>query len=105
MHMLELPNHGSDAVMGSGSEIPEIMFFIKKAHERFDEIKSAPYLDGIPVVEAVQFEKAFDGIISATKKHNIDLVVDRLVIKKGIQSRLADSIALGLKWGKQNTKL
>lgn len=75
MHMLELPNHGSDAVMGSGSEIPEIMFFIKKAHERFDEIKSAPYLDGIPVVEAVQFEKAFDGIISATKKHDIDLIV------------------------------
>lgn len=75
MHMLELPNHGSDAVMGSKSEIPEIMFFIRKAHERFDEFKSAPYLDGISVVEAVQFEKAFDGIIKASKKHDIDLIV------------------------------
>ena len=75
MHMLELPNHGSDAVIGSGSEIPEIMFFIRKAHERFDEVKSAPYLDGISVVEAVQFEKAFDGIIKASKKHDIDLIV------------------------------
>jgi nucleotide-binding universal stress UspA family protein len=75
MHMLELPNHGSDAVMGSGSEIPEIMFFIRKAHERFDEFKSAPYLDGISIIEAVQFEKAFDGIMKASKKHDIDLIV------------------------------
>jgi nucleotide-binding universal stress UspA family protein len=74
MHMLELPNQGSDAV-GAGSDIPEIMFFMKKAHERFDEIKSAPYLDGLEVTEAVQFEKAFEGIIGASKKHNIDLIV------------------------------
>lgn len=40
--------------------------------------------------------------LDKNKKHNIDLVVDRLVIKKGIQSRLADSLSLGLKWGKQN---
>lgn len=40
--------------------------------------------------------------IDKNKKHSIDLVVDRLVIKKGIQSRLADSLSLGLKWGKSN---
>lgn len=40
--------------------------------------------------------------LDKNKKHNIDLVVDRLVIKKGIQSRLADSLSLGLKWGKSN---
>jgi excinuclease ABC subunit A len=34
------------------------------------------------------------------KKHNIDLVIDRLVVKASIQSRLADSLSLGLKWGK-----
>jgi excinuclease ABC subunit A len=38
--------------------------------------------------------------LDKNKKHSIDLVVDRLVIKKGIQSRLADSLSLGLKWGK-----
>jgi nucleotide-binding universal stress UspA family protein len=74
MHMLDLPSQASDAV-GSGSDIPEIMFFMSKAHERFNDIKSAPYLEGIPVTEAVQFEKAFDGILGATKKHNIDLIV------------------------------
>src|SRR5579885_1531845 len=36
------------------------------------------------------------------KKHDIELVVDRLVIKAGIQSRLSDSISIGLKWGKSN---
>lgn len=40
--------------------------------------------------------------LDKNKKHSIDLVVDRLVIKKGIQSRLADSLSLGLKWGKSN---
>ncbi|MBS1989507.1 MAG: excinuclease ABC subunit UvrA [Cyanobacteria bacterium SZAS LIN-3] len=38
--------------------------------------------------------------LDKNKKHSIDLVVDRVVIKKGIQSRLADSLSLGLKWGK-----
>lgn len=40
--------------------------------------------------------------LDKNKKHTIDLVIDRLVIKKGIQSRLADSLSLGLKWGKSN---
>ena len=74
MHMLDLPNQAGDAVT-PGSDIPEIMFFMEKAHERFDEIKSASYLEGIPVTEAVQFEKAFDGIIKSSKKHDIDLIV------------------------------
>ncbi len=38
--------------------------------------------------------------LDKNKKHNIELVIDRLVIKASIQSRLADSLALGLKWGK-----
>ncbi len=36
------------------------------------------------------------------KKHTIELVIDRLVVKASIQSRLADSLSLGLKWGKSN---
>ena len=36
------------------------------------------------------------------KKHDIELVVDRIVMKGGIQSRLADSLSVGLKWGKSN---
>jgi excinuclease ABC subunit A len=34
------------------------------------------------------------------KKNDIELVIDRLVVKTSIQARLADSLSLGLKWGK-----
>ncbi len=40
--------------------------------------------------------------IEKNKKHNIELVIDRLVVKSTIQARLADSLSLGLKWGKSN---
>lgn len=36
------------------------------------------------------------------KKHTIELVVDRIVMKEGIRSRLADSLSVGLKWGKSS---
>jgi excinuclease ABC subunit A len=41
-----------------------------------------------------------DIAMDKNKKHDIELVIDRLVVKSAIQSRLSDSISLGLKWGK-----
>lgn len=37
--------------------------------------------------------------LQKTKKHDIDVVVDRLVVKLGIESRLADSMETAAKWG------
>ncbi len=37
--------------------------------------------------------------LDKNKKHRLDLVVDRLVIKEGMRSRLADSVELTLKYG------
>jgi len=34
------------------------------------------------------------------KKHNIEVIVDRLIVKKGIKSRLADSVETALRLGK-----
>ncbi len=75
LHMLELPSQAVDKISGGGGDIPEVMFFIKKARERFEEVKNSDFLEGIKVIEAVQFERAFEGIINASKAHNIDLVV------------------------------
>lgn len=81
LHMLELPNHISDDgigesnAVGGSAGIPEVMFFMEKARERFQEVVNAPYLQGITVVEALQFDKAFEGIMKHTKDHNIDLIV------------------------------
>ena len=37
--------------------------------------------------------------LDKNKKHNIDLVVDRLALREGIRGRLADSVELALKYG------
>lgn len=74
LHMLELPHQMSDAITG-GSSIPEVMLFMEKAREMFEKIKERSYLKDIPITEAVQFEKAFDGIITFSKKNKIDLIV------------------------------
>ncbi|MBF00878.1 universal stress protein [Flavobacterium coralii] len=81
LHMLELPSHISDDgigesnAVGSSAGVPEVMFFMEKTRERFEEVLNAPYLEGIPVVEAIQFDRAFEGIIKQSKKHNIDLII------------------------------
>lgn len=75
LHMLELPSQVVDKVAGRTGDVPEIMFFIQKTREHFEKIKNSSFLDGIPVTEAVQFERAFEGIIQASKGHNVDLVV------------------------------
>lgn len=74
LHLLELPSQMSDAVTGGGS-IPEVMLFIKKANETLQKIQKQPYLDGISVSASVQFEKAFNGVLSFNKKNKIDLIV------------------------------
>ena len=74
LHMLEFPTEMSDMI-NKGSEGPEIIFALKKARQQFEEIKKKDYLEGILVTEAVQFEKAFEGIIASSKKNGIDLIV------------------------------
>lgn len=74
LHMLELPGQASDA-LGSGSDIPEIMFFKNRAIAKLEALMDEPYLDGIVVSQVIQFEKAFEGIIGISKKNNVDFIV------------------------------
>ncbi|MBF0694844.1 MAG: universal stress protein [Flavobacterium sp.] len=74
LHMLELPNQNSDAV-GSGSDIPEIMFFKNSAINRLDAVADEDYLDGINISTVIQFEKAFEGIVNISRKNNVDFIV------------------------------
>ncbi|WP_029896544.1 excinuclease ABC subunit UvrA [Desulfohalovibrio reitneri] len=41
------------------------------------------------------------GELEKNRKHTIELVVDRLVVKEGMRSRLAGSVELALRWGDQ----
>ncbi|MCR3921934.1 MAG: excinuclease ABC subunit UvrA [Firmicutes bacterium] len=38
-------------------------------------------------------------VLEKNKKHSIEIVVDRLIIKKGLENRLADSLETSLKYG------
>ena len=37
--------------------------------------------------------------LEKNKKHDIDIVIDRLILKKGIKDRLTESVELALKVG------
>ncbi|MEI7507883.1 MAG: universal stress protein [Flavobacterium sp.] len=74
LHMLELPHQASDAI-GSGTDIPELMFFKNAAINKLEELMDEDYLDGLKVSEIVQFELAFDGILKISQINNVDLIV------------------------------
>ena len=75
LHMLELPLQLIDPVGGGSQNIPEAIFFMKLAHQRFAKIKKEPYLKDLKVHEVVEFHRAFDGIMEIGKEKNCDLIV------------------------------
>ena len=74
--MLELPVTTVDpAEMNSISSEPQIIYFMKLAHEKFEKFIGLPFFKGVKVIESVQFQHAFSGIIDESEKNNIDLIV------------------------------
>ena len=76
VHMLELPATTVDpAEMNSISSEPQIIYFMKLAHEKFEKFIGLPFFKGLKVIESVQFQHAFSGIIAESEKNEIDLIV------------------------------
>lgn len=75
LHMLELPLQLIDPINGSSHNLPEAIFFMKLAHQRFSNIMKEPYLKDIKVHETVEFHRAFDGIMEIGKEKKCDLIV------------------------------
>jgi nucleotide-binding universal stress UspA family protein len=76
VHMLELPATTVDpAEMTAVSTEPQIIYFMKLAHEKFEKFIALPFFKGLKVIESVQFQHAFSGIIDESEKNNIDLIV------------------------------
>lgn len=76
VHMLELPVSTIDpAEMSTISSEPQIIYFMKLAHEKFEKFKQLPFFKGLRVIETVQFQHAFSGIINESEKNKIDLIV------------------------------
>jgi nucleotide-binding universal stress UspA family protein len=74
LHLLELPHQSTD-VFGNGNSIPEIIFFKNKAISMLEELMDSPFLKGIEVFESIEFNKVEIGVIDASKKNNVDLIV------------------------------
>jgi nucleotide-binding universal stress UspA family protein len=77
LHMLELPSGVIDSGNFGSSSInaPTSMLFVQRAHEKFVRFKKQHFFAGINIIEIVQFNKAFEGILEESAKQNIDLIV------------------------------
>ena len=76
LHMLELPSGVIDpSSYGTSNNTPTALLFLKRAHEKFEEFKRLPFLEGIEVEDSVNFYKAFEGILEESKKRQVDLIV------------------------------
>lgn len=76
LHMLELPVNQIQELGGTGGgQLPEAMFFMKLAHNKFEEVLEQDYLKGIKVHETVNFHQTFEGIKETCKEQNIDMIV------------------------------
>lgn len=92
---------GDILALGEGSRcvvLAPLVLLQKGTHQdRFKKLKSQGFarvrVNGVihTLDEAPRLDK--------NKKHTIELVVDRLVIREGIRGRLADSVELALKYG------
>nr|MCR4999323.1 excinuclease ABC subunit UvrA [Lachnospiraceae bacterium] len=68
----------------------------KGTHEKlFERMKASGYVRVI--VDGDQYDVEEEIKLDKNKKHNIEVVVDRLVIKEGLEKRLTDSIENALK--------
>jgi nucleotide-binding universal stress UspA family protein len=75
LHMIEIPEGVIDMQGGTDNSSPAAIFLMKKIHERFDELKSESFFNGLEVEETVNFEKTFNGVLDGSKKYNVDLIV------------------------------
>ena len=76
LHMLELPLDLIDPSNPSGSgDLPEAIFFMKLAHQKFTNVMKSDYLKGIKIHETVEFHQAFEGIMEISKKHDCDVII------------------------------
>ncbi|NIK90563.1 universal stress protein [Mangrovimonas sp. CR14] len=74
LHLLEIPVQQVDT-LNVQSDFPEAMFFMKLAHQKFEDIMSSPYLDGITVHETVDFNQNFAEVSNVAKEKGADLIV------------------------------
>ncbi len=75
LHMVDLPANETDMDDHGDASGPAKMLFLRKIHEKFEEMMNSKILDGLTVHEEIRFHKTFSGIIDYSKELKIDLIV------------------------------
>lgn len=76
LHLLDLPlDLVNPARPRDSGDLPEAIFFMKLAHQRFTNVMKKDFLKGINVHETVEFDEAFDGIMNISNKYECDVIV------------------------------
>lgn len=72
LHLLDLPLHLAN---NGSSNLPEALFFMKLAKEKFDNLTKSDFLEGVTIHGDVETGATFDGIMNTIKRHQADLIV------------------------------
>lgn len=74
LHMLEMPLQEVDQ-LSTHSALPEAMFFMKLAQQRFETIMASDYLEGLTVHETVKPHNSFSGVIDTCHEYGVDMII------------------------------
>ena len=74
LHMIELPMHQIIAT-SNFSELPEAVFFMKIAHQKYEEALDKDYLDDLDLYENIKFNETPTGVANYCSENEIDLIV------------------------------
>ncbi|WP_431157388.1 universal stress protein [Winogradskyella poriferorum] len=74
LHMMEIPMQQLDPI-NAHSDVPEVLFFMKLAHKKFNDLMSSDFLEGITVHETVKADITFNEIKDACQELDIDMIV------------------------------
>ena len=76
LHMFDIPADTIDATTGSNNQGgAQNIYYMKGIHREFEKFMALPFFDGLNVVEAVRFRKAFEGVIEESKDRDVDMIV------------------------------
>jgi len=75
MHIINIPSYESNTSTESFQDVAEGLFIMKLVRKRFADLMEQPFLQGVNVLELVQFDTVYDSIAKQAKEHDASLIV------------------------------
>jgi nucleotide-binding universal stress UspA family protein len=75
MHIINIPSYESNMSFSEFQDVAEGLFIMKLVRKRFEELMSKPFLEGVNVLELVQFDTVYESIAKQAKEQQANLIV------------------------------